>query len=263
MRMFALAVLAAVLGIAGCAKKDVNVPVAPSGETAKADSSLAYEHAVSLSVPRDVLEERMNAVREACADDRFGHCNLLRFEESSGNYPRGMIVVRIEPAGVEPLVGLASKDGQIGSRQTHAEDLAEVVADNARQTEQLEAQRDKLVEFQDRKDLAVGDMISLAHELASVESQLTELSRTSARLQQRIDTNLLTLDLSTQESASRWSSVGGAFSDFLDSLVDGTSEVVGMIAFGLPFLLVLFPLALAWRWLWRRATRKSRASMQQ
>ena len=205
----------------------------------------------------------MNAVREACTDDRFGHCNLLRFEESSGTYPRGLIVVRIEPAGVEPLVGLASKDGRIGSRQTHAQDLAEVVSDNARQTEQLQTQRDKLTGFQNRKDLAVSDMISLAHELASVESQLTELSRTSERLRQRMDTNLLTLDLSTPESAARWSGVGGAFSDFLDSLAEGTSEMIGMIAFGLPFLLVLFPLSLAWRWLWARATRKSRASMQQ
>ena len=257
MRMIAILSIVLALTSTGCAKKMIDGATPATGETAKAGASLAYEHTVSVSIPESALKERLNAIREACADQRFGQCSLLRFEESSGSYPRGLIEVRVVPAAVEPMVGIASKEGRIGSRQTHAEDLAEMVADTTHQQAQLSAQRDKLVEFQNRKDLAVSDMVALAHELASVELQLSELDLASTRLNQRIETNLLTLELTTKEGATRWSNVCVSISDFLDSLADGTSEKIGMIAFGLPFLIVLFPLALVWRWLWRRATTRS------
>jgi len=172
-----------------------------------------------------------------------------------------LVEVRIVPIGVEPMVGLASRNGSIESRRTRAEDLAVVVADTARQEERLELQRSHLLDFQGRKDLAVGDMISLAHELASVESQMAELHRTADSLQRRIETNLLTLDLGMDRSATRWPGIGDSFSDFLDSFADGTSEMIGTPAFGFPFVIVLFPLALVWRWLWCKATARRDTSV--
>jgi hypothetical protein len=252
--------LAVALAVGGCAKKTTVDGVSVDGEVGKPGTSLAYEHTVSVSVSETALSGKMSAVREACADERFGSCSLLRFEESSGRYPSGLLAVRIAPEGVEPLAALASKDARLGSRQTRAEDLAEAVADAAREEEQLNAQRRQLLDFQSRKDLTVADMISLAHEGAQVESRLAELERTSANLKRRIETNLLTVQFSTSESGSRWSSVGDSISDALDSLADGTSEAIEMIAFGIPFLIVLFPLALVWRWLWRRSTSERSAA---
>jgi hypothetical protein len=254
LKLIGMVFIAVALAVGGCAKKTNVDSASVAGEVAKPGTSLAYEHTVFVSIAGSALAERMVAVREACADERFGSCSLLRFEESSGRYPSGLLAVRIAPEGVEPLVALASKDARVGSRQTRAEDLAEAVSDAAREQEQLNAQRQKLLDFQSRKDLTVTDMISLAHEGAMVESRLAELGRTSANLQRRIETNLLTVQFSTSESGSRWSSVGDSIADSLDSLADGTSEAIGMIAFGIPFLIVLFPLALVWRWLWRRAT---------
>jgi hypothetical protein len=252
--------LVAVLALAGCAKKTTVDGASVDGEIAKPGTSLAYEHTVSVSISGIALSETMSGVREACADQRFGSCSLLRFEESSGRYPSGLLAVRIVPDGVEPLVALASKDAKVGSRQTRAEDLAEAVADAAREEEQLNAQRRQLLDFRSRKNLTVTDMISLAHEGALVESRLAELGRTSINLQRRIETNLLTIQFSTSDNRSRWSAVGNSIADSLDSLADGTSEAIEMIAFGIPFLIVLFPLALVWRWLWRRATSRSHVS---
>jgi hypothetical protein len=246
--------LAVALAVGGCAKETTVDSASVDGEVGKPGTSLAYEHTVSVSVSGTALAGKMSAVREACADERFGSCSLLRFEESSGRYPDGLLAVRIVPEGVEPLVAVASKDARVGSRQTRAEDLAEAVADAAREEEQLNAQRRQLLEFESRRDLSVTDMISLAREGGLVESRLAELGRTSANLQRRIETNLLTIQFSTSESGSRWSTVGGSISDSLDSLADGTSEAIEMIAYGIPFLIVLFPLALVWRWLWRRST---------
>ncbi len=170
------------------------------------------------------------------------------------------MAVRLAPLAVEPLIGLASTEGSIGSRQTRAEDLAIAVADASREHDQLSAQRSKLIAFQERKDLAVADMIALARELAEVESGLANLDQTSAGLERRIETNLLTIQFSAEQSRSRWSGIGRSLSDSLDDFADGASEVIGMIAFGLPFLIVLFPLSLLWRWLWRRATARKRTA---
>jgi uncharacterized protein (UPF0264 family) len=218
--------LAVALAVGGCAKKTTVDAASVDGEVAKSGTSLAYEHTISVSVAGSALAERMISVREACADERFGSCSLLRFEESSGRYPHGLIAVRIVPEGVEPLAALASKNGKVGSRQTRAEDLAEAVADAGREQEQLNAQKQKLLDFQSRKDLTVTDMISLAHEAAMVESRLAELGRTSVNLQRRIQTNLLTIEYSTSEGGSRWSAVGDSISDSLDSLADGTAEAI-------------------------------------
>lgn len=257
MKWFGAALLLGALALGGCAKKTAIDSADMAGDVAKPGTSLAYEHTVSVSLAEDALAERMKAVREACTDERFGNCSLLRFEESSGRFPSGVVAVRVAPDGVEPLVALASKEGSIGSRLTHAEDLAVAVADATRQREQLDAQRSQLLEFQNRKDLTVTDMIALAHEIAQVESNLADLKQVSTNLQRRIETNLLTIQFSAKENSSRWSSVGASLSDSLDSFANGTSEAIEMIAFGLPFLTILFPLALLWRWLWRRATSRT------
>ncbi len=48
---------------------------------------------------------------------------------SNQDLPSGNIRMRLAPGGVEPIIALASKDGEVTSRNTSAEDLAEPVAD--------------------------------------------------------------------------------------------------------------------------------------
>lgn len=243
----------------GCAKNVADGPTIVRGEKGKPASSLAYEHVVAVSIPEHELRARMASARAACIDGRFGACSLLRFDESAGDYPSGSLVVRLVPDGVEQFVAFAAEGGAVGSRSTHAEDLAEAVADTARQQAQLEAQRGKLVEFQGRNDMVITDILALAREMAAVESQLAEQNQTSTNLQRRIETNLITINYSTREDTSRWSAFSHAASDSFDSFADGAAEVVQLLAFGLPFLLLMFPLALMWRWLWRRFTSSRRS----
>lgn len=238
----------------GCAKKVADGPTTVGGEKGKPESSLAYEHIVAVSIPEHELRARMTSARGACTDGRFGACSLLRFDESAGDYPSGLLMVRVVPDGVEPFVAFASEGGAVASRTTRAEDLAKAVADTAREAGQLNVQRTKLSEFEQRNDLAVADMLALAREIGSVETQLAELNGASTNLQQRIETNLVTINFSTSVTTSRWSAIGRSASESFDSFADGAAEVVELIAFGLPFLLLMFPLALAWRWLWRRFT---------
>lgn len=245
----------AIFLVSGCAKIATEAGMGPKGETGPAGTSLAYEHTVTISVSPQQIPERMSAVREACVTASLAHCSLIRFEETAGSRPSGLVVIRLEPDGVEPIVALASEGGVIGSHQTRAEDLAEPVADANRLQQQLESQRTLLLEFKARTDISVADMLSIARELAAVESQLLEVERSQAELGRRIETNLLTIRYTSENEEGQWARIGAAVSDSASSFVGGVVEAIELVAFGLPFLLLAFPLALLWRFMWRRATR--------
>ena len=54
--------------------------------------------------------------------------------------------------------------------------------------------------------------------------------------------------------AEKWG--GSAFSNLLDNLADGTAEALEKGSYVLPFLILAFPLALLWVWLWRKFVRR-------
>ena len=228
------------------------------GESSKAGAFLAYEHSVTIGMPPDAIPGAISTVRSACTEGRFGACSVLRIEENTGEYRNDSIVVRIVPQGVEPLVKLAANGGIIGSRSTKADDRADVVADLARKTDLLTKQREKLSEYEARKDLPLADRLALTRELASIEQQLDELAAASKNEMRRVETNLLTLNFHGNREVSRWSRIGKSFSGFFDQFLEGASEVIDVVAYGLPFVLLAFPFALIWRWLWRRVTKSQR-----
>lgn len=260
MRLRWLVLLIVALGVLpACEKKAIRVAQpedAVAGEQAKAGAFLAYEHAVRIALDeRDAIPVRIAAVRDACADERFGACSLLSLEQDSGRYPDGRIVVRIVPAGVEPLVKLAAEGGAIRSRKTSAEDLAQAVADNAKQRELLMRQRAKFEELQVRKDLAVADRLALARELTALEVQLDTAEQASAQQRRRIETNRLTIDFTAPSAESENSRIGNALRNLWDSFSEGVADAIEYVGYLLPFLVLGFPLLLLMRWLWRRATR--------
>lgn len=240
--------------LAACSKKhEVAPPAGIGGEQNKAGSALAYEHRLTLRLPSEAIAPRLAEARAACETARFGECSVLRIEQSSWD---GLLTVRIVPAGVEPLVALAAKGGEVGERETSAEDLAPAVADNQRQQALLKAQQQRLDALAARKDLAVADLIALGKEQASVESQLQELERASAGQQHRIATNLLTLRLRPAGADTRGAHLRDSLGGILDQFVDGLASAIEAISYGLPFVLLGFPLLLLWLWLWRRFARR-------
>ncbi|MGQ0800214.1 MAG: DUF4349 domain-containing protein [Pseudomarimonas sp.] len=244
----------------GCAKKSgLESSSSLSGEQGKPGSSLAYEHSIEITLPREVLAARMDAVRAACLDERFGACSLLSVEQNAGEHPRGALTVRLLPAAVEPLTVLAGEGGTVGSRETRAEDLAEAVADTSAQLHRLTLHREKLLQFQDREDLSVSDMLTIARELASVEAELQGQQRNEANQTRRLESNLLTLKFNSPFETSRFTRLSEAFTESIDTALDGVVDVIGYLAYCIPLLVVAFPLALFWRFLWRRATRRARS----
>jgi len=248
------AVLLSLSLLAACSRKQEVAPQAGlAGEKNKAPAQLAYEHRLSVRLPSQNIAPQLAATREACETARFGECNVLRIEQSSWN---SSITVRIVPAGVEPLVALAAKGGEVGERETRAEDLAPAVADNQRQQARLQAQQKRLDQLAARKDLAVADLIALGKEQAEIETELQALEQASAMQQHRIATNLLTLELRPANADTRSSRLRQSFGNVLDQFADGLASAIEALSYGLPFLLLGFPLLLLWLWLWRRFARR-------
>lgn len=249
-------VVALLAALTGCSDPS-GTPLgsALQGEHNKADSYLAYEHHVAIELPAEQIGARIAATREACLSERFGACSLITAQQSSGQAPRGELTLRIVPDGVEAITLLASEGGELTSRTTRAEDLAQAVADNRRQHEQLLRQQRTLQQFETRDDLAVADLLALAREQAVLEVQLQAIAQESAQQQRRLTTNLLTLNFSSPYEGSPLGRIARAFSRLNDNLAEGTANVIEFIGYSLPFLIVLFPVALGLRKLWRRLTR--------
>lgn len=254
MRMLERGVLLAALVVvaAGCSKKQEVAPLPVPGETASGGAKLAYEHHLRITLPEAEIPARMAAVRKACESAQFGACNVLRIEQGENS---AMLTLRVVPSGVEPLTGMASKDGTVAWRQTRAEDLADAVNDNEQKLQQLEAYSAQMEQLAQRKDLATSDLIALGHERAQIQVQRESLQNTAAQQQRRLDTNLLQLDFADKSGGHR---LGVSLGEWTDQLYDGIRDALSMLAYGIPFLLLAFPLALGWRWIWRRVTRKSR-----
>lgn len=258
------------LALMGCSQKGEDVSGTAvsgggdvQGERAKAGAFLAYEHYVTLQLlDQAAVNKRLADTREACTSGRFGACDLLVIQQGDNSYNAGSLHVRIVPEGVEQLVALAGDGGKLVSRSTQAEDLAQAVSDNQQVRERLQRQYKTLEQFQDRKDLSVSDMLALAREIAEVQVQLDATSQEASQQQRRINTNLLRLTFRTEaQRPGRLDRIGKAFSELLDNITDGAAKALEMIGYGTPFVIVLFPLALLARWLWRKTGKRSQPDL--
>ncbi|MDA3364601.1 DUF4349 domain-containing protein [Pseudomonas aeruginosa] len=239
--------LAALYGCSAEHAESVSGNAGFQGETGKPGTALAYEHRVGIRLPAARIDAQLAASRDACNSERFGQCDVLAIEQRGGIGHYAELTVRIVPDGVEKLVAAAAESGTLESRQTRAEDLAQAVADTRQQREYQTLQQ-----YQGRKDMSVGDLLALAKEIAAVEAQLADNAQAGAQQQRRIATNLLTLSFSSEaQPDSRLGQLATAAGQLLDDLVDGTIAAMKFFAYSLPFLVVLLPLGLLLRGLWR------------
>ncbi|MDR2189315.1 MAG: DUF4349 domain-containing protein [Azonexus sp.] len=213
---------------------------------------LAYEHQVHITLDAAAIPARLQAAQQDCLSETHGACQILETSQQGGDYPWARLVVRLAPAGIEPMIAAASKDGEIGSRNTHAEDLAQVVRDNKVLRERLRRERERLLEFQQRRDLSVADMIALSQQLAQVDAQAQVAEQEAAQHQRRIETQKLTLDFRPPGRQKGDGEIRQALRDFRATLALGTAWTIRAVAFMIPLLAVIGALWWAIRRLRRR-----------
>lgn len=228
----------------------------PGGRGVAEPAQLAYEHAAGVRLPEERVVPAMQAARQACEARKFGACLVLSVKQSGGPYPAASLTVRAEAKAIEPLIGMAGKGGDVEDRSTSAEDLSVVIRDNTLLRERLRKQHARLLEFQDRRDLKVDDVIALSEQLSKVEAELEAADRDAANHKRRIETQLLTLNFHPVGSVKSRSEVVEAFSDTGRVMATSTAAVVRVIAALIPVLVVLviglWLLRRMWRWVRRR-----------
>ena len=208
---------------------------------------LAYEHEVDIDLAADDIPARLKAVQASCQSGRFGDCAVLNVRQSGGDAPSASLKVRIAPAGVEPLIQQAGQGGEIGSRNTHAEDLAQAVADNDLQRLRLQKEHARLLEFQQRKDLAVADLLALSKQLSEIEAGLETAQREGAQHKRRIDTQLLTLAFHPPGGQQGRGEIAQALRDFGSILTVSIAWMIRVLAGLLPLLVVVSAAVFFWR----------------
>ncbi|KRG67149.1 DUF4349 domain-containing protein [Pseudoxanthomonas dokdonensis] len=253
--------LIGLLMLAACSKQPSEMAGAPApapmasagAQVAQPGQFLAYEHDVDIKLPANRIAERFAASRQACQQARYGECTVLEAYENGGDYPQAQLVVRIVPAGVDAFISSAAEGGSVGSRRTHAEDLAEAVQNNNVVLARLQKEHQQLTGFQQRDDLSVADMIALSGKLSEVEAQLQQAQQQAAQHARRIQTQKVTLDFRPPSGQSGRSEIREAVSEFSATLSQGIAWTIRAVAFLIPVLLVgLLLLKLALRLFRRR-----------
>jgi hypothetical protein len=254
------------LALVGCSHHEVAAVGALQLRTAATEASvqqrragdLAYEHTVNIELDGADLASRVRAIQAACTTDKQFGCTVLEVSvRSADQLPSGMLRLRLAPAGVDTFVSAASKGGKITDRTTHAEDLAQPVADNERQLAMLTTHRDRLMQFMNDRSLKVDQLITVSKELASAQSQIETLSNTQANLRRRIDTELLSLQLSVPSNviAAARTPVAEAVRSFRMDFTDAVAQVIRFVAALIPWLVVIIPGIILVRMFWRAVGR--------
>jgi hypothetical protein len=234
---------------------------APAAPPPTAQDTLAYEHSVSIEIAKELIASRSDEIQKTCRSDTSMACALLDVSTNSDErFPSATLRMRLAPNGVDSLIAVAARDAKVTMRNTHAEDLAEPVADTERQLALLTTHRARLDELMKSRTLTVDQLITVSRELATVQTQIEQFSSTRANLRRRIDTDLLTINITApaHDISAAQSPVSDAIRSFGIEMKQAFAQVITFIAVLLPWLLVLIPGLFALRWLWRRAGRSLR-----
>ncbi len=262
-RLGALACIALLL--AGCSKSvDKSVPMPGDVTLAKekkvgADgaerrSRLATTRHVDMEVSPEGIAPLFAATQAACETDAASACVVMESRLATGAHPHADLTLRAAPAGIARILArLHSGNGLVGESAS-SEDLAAPIVDTDRQMAMAREYRDSLLALRARGSNDIKTLMSVNEELARVQSQLESATGERAHLQQRIDTETLTIAIAStgENEASARGAITQALHEFGAHLADAAAGAITFVAYAIPWAVVLLPLAWLMRWLWRR-----------
>lgn len=249
-----------VLALAGCSKGEqaAEAGAGAAGAVASPEgASLAYEHDIDIQLDAARIGPRVKEIADACQAARFGDCAVLQVGQQGGEYPTGSIRVRIAPKGVEPIIGLAGQGGEVSSRNTHAEDLAQQVADTALTKARLQKEHERLLAYQDGKDVKMADLLVITQRLSEIEAGVEQANKDGAQQRRRIDTQLITMQFHTPSGQRSRSEIGEALRESGAILTSSVAFLIRAVAALLPVTLVLWLFGWIGLTLYRRRQRRN------
>ncbi|PXW65983.1 DUF4349 domain-containing protein [Methylobacterium sp. B4] len=280
-RNVALALLPVCALLAGCSDRerepaDAAAPapfVSPArqGEAARnADrnaAKLAYRHDLTVGLAPERVAPHFAAARDRCLGEADCRLMLSSIRDGGGtSQPQAQVQVRLPHAAVAgyvafvtaPLPGEAAGDVALIEQATRAEDLTAAIADTGRRLTQLTDYRDRLTALSQKPDNRAEDLIKIAGELAEVQSQIEEAEGRRRGLDERVDTEIVTVNFrTTRARAGAFAPVQEVWARSGPILGESAASALRFTVASLPWLpLVLFA-ALLLRLVWRIRRRRA------
>lgn len=259
------ALLCALALLAGCSKPGDRMgaaaPVAAQGGHAAGDTrrkTLATTRHVDMETAPEAVSPLFTATQEACESDAANACVVMASQLSTGPGAHADLTLRAAPAGIARILArLHAATGFVGE-SANSEDLAAPIVDTERQIAMARDYRDSLLALRAKGGNDIKTLMSISEEIARVQSELETATGDRAHLQQRVDTETLTIAIQArgEREVAFWQPVGEASHAFVTHLSEATAAVITFLAYVLPWIVVLLPLAWVARWLWRRTRGK-------
>ena len=226
---------------------------APAND-AERRAMLATTRHVDMEVAQDSIAPLFNATQAACEADAASACVVLQSHLSSGPHAHADLMLRAAPAGIARILGRLRVTGGLVSESAESEDLAAPIVDTDRQIAMAREYRDSLLALRAKGSNDIKTLMSVNEELARVQSQLESATGDRAHLQQRIDTETLTVSIAAAGENERqaWQPLSRSLHDFGANLGEAAGGAISFVAYAIPWACVLLPLAWFVRWLWRR-----------
>ncbi|KHK57900.1 hypothetical protein PI87_05580 [Ralstonia sp. A12] len=247
-----------VLALGACGKKEeapnaagaigqAAMAPAPEASAKQAEGAerrfLAYEHRVSLEVDAPQMERLYRELQDACVNEATWHCTVMDASIQLERDQRGgtaHLNLRASSEGVRAMRKRLADSGGVVSQGTHVDDLGQPIAEVGKRLDMLKNYRASLLDLQ-RKATKVEDLILIAEKLSETQSELEAATGQSAHLMDRVNREVLSIDLSTRQTAARslWAPIGNALHEFMPSLVHASASVISAVAYLLPWVIVL------------------------
>lgn len=251
-------VTASILSLCACSKTELGGAQA-SKEVAETKATggryLAYQHQVGLELEAERISTVSARLEKLCAAAVNEHCELLESQLSTGRGSSANLKFRASRSGIKAILMEIEKLGKVIDQSTTAEDLAAPIGDTKKKQELLTDYRQRLEALRDRAKNDVDALIKVNKELAQVQNDLEALSGKYAQLQQRVDTEILYVRLSSIEQSSFSAPLKAAVHDFSSNLAQGSASAITGFAYLLPWSILLSLCFIVIRkvWRWRRA----------
>ncbi|AWI88230.1 DUF4349 domain-containing protein [Methylobacterium sp. DM1] len=234
------------------------VSAAREGSTAK----LAYRHDLTVGLAPERVAPHFAAARDRCLNES-ATCTLLNssIRDGSGTRPpQAQVQVRLPHEAVAPYVafvtaplpGEAAGDVALIEQATRAEDLTASIADTGRRLAQLNDYRTRLTALAEKPDNRAEDLIKIAGELAQVQSQIEESEGTRRGLDERVDTEIVTVNFrASQARAGAFAPVQEVWTRAGPILGESAATALRFTVASLPWLPIVLFAALLLRLVWR------------
>lgn len=216
---------------------DVAVP-AVQREPGTAQQYLAYSHDFSVELPNAQVQPIYEQLLAACNTDEQFACVVVQASIASGELSRANLRLRVQSAGIKPLLQLLASQGQIIKQTTSAEDLSNAVVDNGKRIEMLLSYRTRLQALELQQSTDIDTLMKIASELATVQTNIEYAQGEKRNLLQRVEKDFLNIELYAkrhQTTQPFWQPITQAF--------DGLGHDIGL---GISYLLTFLVYAVFW-----------------